>query len=81
MTGKERTGQFEHLIPLIHDSWFLTLFFGASHPVFGSGGGVVVVVVLSPLHPGLLVLLFIAQKSIHISFLHVFFMSHVTANY
>jgi len=47
MTVKEMTGQFELLTPSTHDSCFLTLFFGASLPVFG-GGCVVVVVVVSP---------------------------------
>jgi len=50
MTGKEMTGQFE-LTPSTHDSCFLTLFFGASLPVFGGDGVVVgggVVVVVSP---------------------------------
>ena len=51
MTGKETIGQFE-LTPSTHDSCFLTLFFGASLPVFGGDGVVVisgvVVVVVSP---------------------------------
>ena len=60
MTGKERTGQLELLTPSTHDSWFMTLFFAASLPVF-AGVVVVVEVVVSSSHPGLVVILFIAQ--------------------
>ena len=62
MTGKERTGQLELLTSSTHDSWFMTLFFAASLPVFAGVVVVVVVeVVVSPSHPGLVVILFIAQ--------------------
>lgn len=60
MTGKERTGQLELLTSSTHDSWFMTLFFAASLPVF-AGVVVVVEVVVSSSHPGLVVILFIAQ--------------------
>ena len=60
MTGKERTGQLELLTSSTHDSWFMTLFFAASLPVF-AGVVVVVDVVVSSSHPGLVVILFIAQ--------------------
>ena len=60
MTGKERTGQLELLTSSTHDSWFMTLFFAASLPVF-AGVVVVVEVLVSSSHPGLVVILFIAQ--------------------
>ena len=61
MTGKERTGQLELLTSSTHDSWFMTLFFAASLPVFAGVVVVVVEVVVSSSHPGLVVILFIAQ--------------------